>query len=301
VTPPRLPPQLGSVVWAEVKDANGFRKARPAVVVATPTDATSSEPLRIAAITTRLSNPLPDDRARLCAVPRSCANITALRVSARPLSLGVRPQSVRSVMWITLRDLRFPIGRAELSAAVPDPYWSAKYNPSGDRRLFWYFELQGERAAGVEMWEPLVYHQNLHFPVRRWVEVAGQAVEWSTAVDDESGEPNGSFYVLEHEAISRGRLRFLERDGLRFRFSWDGVCDVFWDEEFGRDVPFSAEGWAMFTEVIVRGSENDTAESLRERLEGYLETRDFVQGLLCRDGPYNDGVGAVHAVFTPVG
>jgi hypothetical protein len=32
VTSTRLP-QLGSVVWAELEDANGFRKVRPAVVV----------------------------------------------------------------------------------------------------------------------------------------------------------------------------------------------------------------------------------------------------------------------------
>lgn len=65
MTPPRLPPQLGSVVWAKVEDANGFRKTRPAVVVATPSDATSSQPLPVAAITTRLSSPLPDDHVLL--------------------------------------------------------------------------------------------------------------------------------------------------------------------------------------------------------------------------------------------
>ena len=203
-------------------------------------------------------------------------------------------------MWIRLKELLFPIRRAKLSAAVPDPYWSAKYNPSGDARLFWRFELEGERADGVEMWEPLASHENLHFPIRRWVEVAGQVVEWSSAADNESGEPNGSLYVVEHEAIFQGRLAFLERDGLRFRFSWVGICDVFWDEEYGQNVQFSAEGWATFTEIVVRGNEKDTAESLRERLGEYLDTQDFVQGPMCRGGHYNDGVEFVHAVFTPV-
>jgi hypothetical protein len=203
-------------------------------------------------------------------------------------------------MWITLKDRRFPISRAELSAHIPDPYWSAKYNPTGDARLFWYFELKCERPDGEEMWEPLVYHQNLHFPIRRWREVSGQVVEWSSAVDEESGEPNGSFYILEHEAISRGRLYFSDRDGLRFRFSWDGLCDVFWDEEYGKDVPFSAMGWATFTEVGVGGSDKDTAESLRDRLDEYLDAREFVQGPLRQEGYRNDGVGIVSAKFTPI-
>jgi hypothetical protein len=204
-------------------------------------------------------------------------------------------------MWIILKDARFPIGRAELSAAIPDPYWSAKYNPSGDPRLVRHFRVTGERVDGQELWEPLVYHQNLHFPVRRWPEVAGQVVEWFTAVDDESGEPNGAFYVLEHEAISRGRLCFFERDGGRFRFSWEGVCDVFWDEEYRRDVPFKAEGWATFAGVRVCGRESDTNESLRDRLGQYLDVRDFTQEPLCRHThTYNDGVGITDSQFTPV-
>ena len=204
-------------------------------------------------------------------------------------------------MRITLKDACFPISRAELSAAIPDPHWWAKYNQSGDPRLAWHFELKGERVDGQELWEPLVYHQNLHFPVRRWPEVTGQVVEWSTAVDAESGEPNGAFYILEHEAISRGRLCFFERDGVRFRFSWEGVCDVFWDEEYGRDVPFTAEGWATFTGVRVCGSESDTDESLRARFAAYLEVRDFTQGSLCRGShTYNDGVGMTDAQFAPI-
>ena len=31
-------PQLGSVVWAELEDANGFRKVRPAVVITATAD-----------------------------------------------------------------------------------------------------------------------------------------------------------------------------------------------------------------------------------------------------------------------
>ncbi len=37
MTTARLP-QLGSVVWAELEDANGFRKLRPAVVVTATAD-----------------------------------------------------------------------------------------------------------------------------------------------------------------------------------------------------------------------------------------------------------------------
>jgi hypothetical protein len=64
VTPTRLP-QLGSVVWAELEDANGFRKVRPAVVVTATADIAAGQSVRVVAITTRLPTPLPEDHVLL--------------------------------------------------------------------------------------------------------------------------------------------------------------------------------------------------------------------------------------------
>jgi mRNA-degrading endonuclease toxin of MazEF toxin-antitoxin module len=64
VSPSRLP-QLGSVVWAELADAHGNRKVRPAVVVTPTADIVAERPLRVVAVTTRLSTPLPDDHVLL--------------------------------------------------------------------------------------------------------------------------------------------------------------------------------------------------------------------------------------------
>jgi hypothetical protein len=58
-------PQLGSVVWAELADANGIRKVRPAVVVTATAEIAADRPVRVAAITTRLSSPLPQDHVLL--------------------------------------------------------------------------------------------------------------------------------------------------------------------------------------------------------------------------------------------
>src|SRR5262249_42312411 len=58
-------PQLGSVIWAALVDANGFRKVRPAVVLTSTADIAAARPIRVAAITTRLPTPLPDDHVLL--------------------------------------------------------------------------------------------------------------------------------------------------------------------------------------------------------------------------------------------
>jgi mRNA-degrading endonuclease toxin of MazEF toxin-antitoxin module len=54
-------PQLGSVIWAELADANGIRKVRPAVVVTATEEIMPGGVVRVAAITTRLPQPLPAD------------------------------------------------------------------------------------------------------------------------------------------------------------------------------------------------------------------------------------------------
>jgi mRNA-degrading endonuclease toxin of MazEF toxin-antitoxin module len=55
----------GRIVWSELADANGIRKLRPAVIL-TPTERiTPGGPLDVVAITSRLSNPLPDDHVVL--------------------------------------------------------------------------------------------------------------------------------------------------------------------------------------------------------------------------------------------
>jgi PemK-like, MazF-like toxin of type II toxin-antitoxin system len=79
-------PQLGSVVWAELEDANGFRKLRPVVVVTATADIAAGRPLRVLAITTRVPNPLPDDHVLLpwdrqgkarSGLRRRCAAVTS--------------------------------------------------------------------------------------------------------------------------------------------------------------------------------------------------------------------------------
>lgn len=55
----------GRIIWAEIADANGIRKLRPAVIL-TPTDQiTSAVPFDVAAVTSRIPTPLPDDHVLL--------------------------------------------------------------------------------------------------------------------------------------------------------------------------------------------------------------------------------------------
>jgi len=65
--------QLGSVIWAEIEDPNGHRKVRPAVIVSPSEDIESGKPVRLVAITTRLTTPLPVDYVLLPWDPQGTA------------------------------------------------------------------------------------------------------------------------------------------------------------------------------------------------------------------------------------
>jgi mRNA-degrading endonuclease toxin of MazEF toxin-antitoxin module len=59
------PLQFGRIVWAEIADANGIPKLRPAVIV-TPSDRiTPAAPLDVIAVTSRIPEPLPHDHVLL--------------------------------------------------------------------------------------------------------------------------------------------------------------------------------------------------------------------------------------------
>jgi mRNA-degrading endonuclease toxin of MazEF toxin-antitoxin module len=59
------PLRTGHVVWAEIADANGVSKLRPAVVVTPDERITASGSVEVVGITSRLAVPLPNDHVLL--------------------------------------------------------------------------------------------------------------------------------------------------------------------------------------------------------------------------------------------
>jgi hypothetical protein len=202
---------------------------------------------------------------------------------------------------LLLKDREFELESGTLGASISDPYWSTKYDPKGDPSLCWSLEFKAKgRVFDGERWKPKISCDILRFPIRRWFEIEGQEVSWDSPFEEKSGEPNGNFYVFEHADIAAATLHFVERDKLRFRVTWQGRCNVFWNDEYGEDVPFSLEGWAEFKRVRVKGSERDTEKALRARLESYLYAGDFDEQPM-KVGPhsYEDGVKMAEMTFVP--
>ena len=64
------PLRFGQIVWAELADANGIRKVRPAVIVTPSAQIEPATSLEVVAVTSLLPKPLPDDHVLLPWHPR---------------------------------------------------------------------------------------------------------------------------------------------------------------------------------------------------------------------------------------
>src|SRR5205823_6089400 len=131
VTAARLP-QLGSVIWADLKDTNGFRKVRPAVIVTTSAEIAAGRPIRVLAITMRLPSPLPDDHVVLpwdrqgkarSGLRRKCAAVTSWQAE---ILAGDVHQVVGILPPAVIEELL-----AKVSAAIPPPTAAEGAPPGG--------------------------------------------------------------------------------------------------------------------------------------------------------------------------
>jgi len=137
-------PQLGSVVWAELEDANGFRKTRPAVVMTASADIAAGKPVRVVAITTRLPKPLPDDHVLLPWDPqgkarsglrRPCVAVASwhAEVSANVQIVGILPPAVIRELLSKLTGIIQSTGPGASSAANPSVSPPAAPPPAAEK------------------------------------------------------------------------------------------------------------------------------------------------------------------------
>jgi hypothetical protein len=85
------PLEMGRIVWAEIADAHGNRKLRPAVIVTPTANLESAQVIDVVAVTSRLSDPLPPDQILLPWHPNRHARMRQLADShCRDLAVKTR-------------------------------------------------------------------------------------------------------------------------------------------------------------------------------------------------------------------
>src|SRR5437660_2141848 len=110
---------LGRIVWAEIADANGIRKLRPAVIVTPTARIAPGEPLDVVAVTSRLPKALPEDHILLpwhaqghprTQLNRRCAAVCSWLARISPTDIqdvgGIVPSAVMTDILAKVAALR---------------------------------------------------------------------------------------------------------------------------------------------------------------------------------------------------
>lgn len=193
----------------------------------------------------------------------------------------------------------YRIEKAEILAAISDPYWCDKYNRGQGKSLSWLIGFEtassGSRSElGIaEFPGPNIDFDGLPIQIKNWHDLKGLEFKWKDPIDPATGEHLGTMYVHDHQSIKNGQVRITSMDGVIFHIVASGQNEE--GQEFSIDAP------AEFNSIRVHGSEMDNDESIRARLREQIDDSNLsgTPFKLDSDFKYQSGVRGGEAIFTP--
>jgi len=152
------------------------------------------------------------------------AAASSVALAGTGFGLASRAQATK-LGQLVLRDRIFEVSLAEIS--------------KGSNGIWWINIETEVKVYDGENWAPRLYHQGLRLNAVRAADLVGQSTSWRRSTDGDYPHPEpGLIYVFGHHDVYNCELRFGSfRSGL-LAVAWAGLCEVFWDERFQRDVPF---------------------------------------------------------------
>ncbi|MEL7538157.1 MAG: hypothetical protein AAFM91_13985 [Pseudomonadota bacterium] len=208
-----------------------------------------------------------------------------------------------SKQYLKLAELSFSIESAQLTAGLPDPYWCDTYNQGDGKKLRWRLKVCAEGMdVDDTFWPPSILINDFPLRGRNWRDLEDREYALGGPDNERSAEFSGSVFVFQHGSIRNARLKFVGRDSTVFSIRCAGLCDIYFDEQYDRNIAFCLAAAPRFSGITVAGCERDTLATLRSRLDQYLNVSDFNQGeIQIGRRPYDSGVGTVSCRFTPKG
>jgi hypothetical protein len=178
-------------------------------------------------------------------------------------------------MKLTLRDVVFPIKKPLLYGSV----WDSTFDGKGTPTLFWAIEIEVEDRKFFDYPLTLSFDY-IKFSAQRWTELIGNSVDFTEPYDDDGIKPRAYSYVTSHNPVPRANLQILERDGGEFSILWKGILNPYGDRHYNNwfnEMPFSIEAQVTFMGINVMAYEQDTEQTVRERLTSCIALDNLVQ------------------------
>lgn len=193
-----------------------------------------------------------------------------------------------------LGDLEFEVKEAVFHGCFYDAAMSKRNYLKGVEELLWHIEihmesgkfitkLSDEEQAELDEGEepffetvlPYLYHNNgFKIDVRSWKDIEKIVLNWDSEYN-ENDEEAGNLYVFEHEEITKGKIEFLERKENKFLIRWTGTANVYWNDEYGADVPFSYEGEVVFSGINAHCITISDLDELKSVMKDFINLDEF--------------------------
>lgn len=184
----------------------------------------------------------------------------------------------------------YQIVNAHIVAAIGDPYWCDTYNNGQGKSISWSISFETETDDN-ELSPANVDFDVLPIRVKSWHDLVGYETQWTDPINPETDERYGLTYVYDHQLISNGSIRITNRDGTIFQVVASG------QNEEGQQ--FTINAAAEFKGIYVRGSENDTDETIRARLKQYIDDTNLTGTPFELDHKYDSGVRMGQSFYSP--
>ncbi|HWG46626.1 MAG TPA: hypothetical protein VN688_27945 [Gemmataceae bacterium] len=141
--------------------------------------------------------------------------------------------------------------------------------------IAWFLEVKTKenKTGENDGWEPCA-ECICPFPRVPWQEIEGQVLEWRDSWDEGMANERSTMYLFEHGSIKNCRLEFAERREAEFSLLWQGLCDLFWDEDYSDNLDFQIEARVQFIGIAVYEKEPSTSQQMLSRFQNLS---DFTQ------------------------
>lgn len=125
-----------------------------------------------------------------------------------------------------------------------------------------------------------LYHNNgFRTGVKNVKYLKGRTFKWTEEFNSRDEEA-GTMYVVEHENISSGTIEIVDVTKESISIKWNGLANIYWDDEFGENVPFETEVVAqlpvMPKEKVLNGFKKTVIKFDKKTELELLNFQDFV-------------------------
>jgi len=186
-----------------------------------------------------------------------------------------------------LGNSEFEIEKGSFHAYFADDKMNRRMQCEPKNWLSWHIDIQMESGPLVtelkndeeeedyEEVSPYLYHNNgFSLDVRSWKSVEGISKIWEEPYNEDEEEA-GTLCVFGHEDVTSGKIEFLKRKGSVFSVRWSGTANVYWDEEYGENVPFEFEGELLFEGVYAGCDRLSNQKELEDAMAEFIDISEF--------------------------